>query len=113
MFCCRKDAWLGFNPAFRGFGGEEGYIHEKFRQAGRRAVCAPWLRWVHRFGRPFGVSYPLQVEDRIKNYLVGHDELHLDLRPIFDHFVAYIKKDKLISLGREALGDRDFDKYFG
>src|SRR5919197_369876 len=44
-FSCRKSAWLGFNPRFRGFGGEEGYIHEKFRQAGRRTLCLPWLRW--------------------------------------------------------------------
>ena len=27
MFSCRKEAWLGFNPLFNGFGGEEGYIH--------------------------------------------------------------------------------------
>jgi hypothetical protein len=26
LFSCRKDAWLGFNPRFVGFGGEEGYI---------------------------------------------------------------------------------------
>ena len=40
MFSCRKAAWPGFNPHFRGFGGEEGYIHEKFRQAGG-AVSLP------------------------------------------------------------------------
>ena len=34
LFACRRDAWPGFNPAFRGFGGEEGYIHEKIRQRG-------------------------------------------------------------------------------
>src|SRR5262245_57603724 len=29
-FSCNREAWPGFNPKFRGFGGEEGYIHEKF-----------------------------------------------------------------------------------
>ena len=41
LFACRRTAWPGFNPLFRGFGGEEGYIHEKFRRAGRpRALLA-------------------------------------------------------------------------
>lgn len=52
MFGCRKDAWLGFNPHFRGHGGEEGYVHEKFRAAGRRTLRLSFLRWHHRFGRP-------------------------------------------------------------
>src|SRR5581483_11068574 len=47
LFACRKAAWRGFNPLFRGFGGEEGYIHEKFRQAGARSLCLPFLRWLH------------------------------------------------------------------
>ncbi len=46
VFSCRQSAWQGFNPLFRGFGGEEGYIHEKFRQAGGRCLCLPWLRWI-------------------------------------------------------------------
>lgn len=113
LFSCRKDAWLGFNSKFRGFGGEEGYIHEKFRQAGYRALCAPWLRWVHRFGRPYQVSYPLNVEDRIHNYLVGHAELKLDLKPIFDHFRKYKSTESLIDIAIEALGPGDYDRYLG
>ena len=74
-FSCRKRAWLGVNPRFRGFGGEEGYIHEKFRQARRRTLCLRWLRWTHRFGRPNGVRYPLTVDDKLRNYLIGHAEL--------------------------------------
>ena len=39
LFACRREAWPRFNPAFRGFGGEEGYIHENFdaQAAGRSA----------------------------------------------------------------------------
>ena len=41
LFACRRAAWPGFNQAFRGFGGEEWYIHEKFRRAdGAHAVPA-------------------------------------------------------------------------
>jgi glycosyltransferase involved in cell wall biosynthesis len=111
LFSCRKAAWLGFNDSFRGFGGEEGYIHEKFRQAGRRCLCLPWLRWMHRFGRPYGASFPLDVGDRIRNYLIGHDELNLDLTPIFKHFAQYVDDARLRELAREVLGDRNIDQY--
>lgn len=86
LFACHKAAWLGFNPRFRGFGGEEVYIHEKFRQAGRKTMCLPFLRWLHRFDRPDGVKYPLKLDDRVHNYLMGHLELGLDPTPMADHF---------------------------
>lgn len=102
-FSCRKRAWLGFNPRFRGFGGEEGYIHEKFRQAGRRTLCLPWLRWTHRFGRPGGVSYPLYVDDKLRNYLIGHAELGLDVRPVIAHFAEFLPPETIEAIMADAL----------
>lgn len=87
LFSCRKDAWLGFNPEFRGFGGEEWYIHEKVRKSGAKCLCLPWLRWWHRFGRPGGVPYPLTRWHKVRNYVIGHRELGRALTPIYDHFV--------------------------
>lgn len=86
LFACRRAAWPGFNLAFRGFGGEEGYIHEKFRKAGGRTLCLPFLRWVHRFGRPLGVPYRNRFEDRMWNYMVGHRELALPTDEVRAHF---------------------------
>jgi hypothetical protein len=90
LFACRRDAWLGFNKAFKGFGGEEGYIHEKFRQAGARTICLPFLRWMHRFARPLGLSYPNNFEDRIWNYFVGFRELDLPTHEMEEHFIQLI-----------------------
>ena len=87
-FTCRKDAWLGFNPHMRSFGGEEGYIHEKFRQAGFHSVCLPFLRWTHRFGRPDGIRYPLTRQDKVRNYVLGFQELGLPLDSIYEHFIS-------------------------
>jgi hypothetical protein len=87
LFSCRKAAWLGFNDKFRGFGGEEFYIHEKFRQAGAKCLCLPFLRWTHRFGRPNGVQYPLTRWHKVRNYVLGHRELGLPLDPVKAHFV--------------------------
>ena len=85
----RKDRWPGFNPLFQGFGGEEGYIHEKVRQQGGRTLCLPFLRWRHKFRdgtQP--TPYPVRLDDHTANLLYGHRELGIaDAEgPIFDHF---------------------------
>lgn len=86
VFACRKKAWPGFNARFRGFGGEEGYIHEKFRRGGGEVICLPFLRWVHRFNRPLGTQYPNLWEDRVRNYFIGHQELALPTADLERHF---------------------------
>jgi hypothetical protein len=86
LFACRREAWPGFNPHFRGFGGEEGYIHEKIRRRGGRTLCLPFLRWMHRFQRPLGVPYPNLWRDRIRNYLIGFTEFGLPTAEMTAHF---------------------------
>jgi len=85
---CRKEAWPGFHSCMRGFGGEEWYIHEKIRAAGANCMCLPAFRWVHRFGRPNGVKYPLTRRDKVWNYVVGFSDLGRDLAPVHKHFVV-------------------------
>jgi glycosyltransferase involved in cell wall biosynthesis len=103
IFTCRKEAWLGFNPNFHGFGGEEFYIHEKFRRAGHKCWSLPWLRWLHRFGRPSGVPYAVRAEDAFRNYLIGWNELGLPLDPIYDHFLKLTPAPILAEIASEAL----------
>ncbi len=80
----RKEAWPGFNPLFRGFGGEEGYLHEVVRRAGGKALCHPALRWRHKFRDVSGwhnnppPPYPLHLSDHVWNLLVGHRELGIE-----------------------------------
>jgi hypothetical protein len=88
LFTCRKEAWLGFNEHFRAFGGEEGYIHEKYRKHGHKTMCLPFLVWNHRFARPNGVRYTLTQEDKIRNYVLGFLELGRDLEEIRSHFAS-------------------------
>jgi len=86
LFLARRDSWLGFNKKFRGFGGEEGYTQEKYRKAGRKVMLLPWLIWHHRFGRTYGVEYPLASTDKLRNYLVGLRELGLAPDRCIEHF---------------------------
>ena len=58
-FSCKKNEWLGFNPLFKGFGGEEGYIHEKYRKKGGRCICLQDFKWIHQLN---GNSSPLRQE---------------------------------------------------
>lgn len=95
VFSCKTSEWQGFNPNFKGFGGEEGYIHEKFRRAGGKCICLPNFRWNHRFDRPNGVPYPNIIEDRVWNYFVGWLEILKDPRDPFFEGIINTFKDKL------------------
>jgi hypothetical protein len=94
VFACRREVWPGFNPRLVGFGGEEGYIHEKIRRAGGRTLCLPFLRWAHRFERPMGNPYRPNWEDRIRNYVIINHELGLDQQPMAEHFETFLGPEK-------------------
>lgn len=101
LFSCETKNWLGFNNSFKGFGGEEGYIHEKFRLNGGKAICVPQLQWMHRFGRPQGAKYSVTVEDRIWNYFIGWLELTKDpnnkmIKDIYEHFSDTVSNKSIV-----------------
>ena len=102
VFACRRAAWPGFNPRLAGFGGEEGYLHEKIRRAGGRNLCLPFLRWMHRFERPLGIPYRPNWADRIRNYLLIYDELDLNPASVIEHFEEFIGKEPAAELIRTA-----------
>ena len=104
LFLCKVSGWEGFHPLFLGFGGEEGYIHKKFRKAGKRTLLIPWLKWVHRFQRPRGISYPLRIEERIMNYFIGWLELGEDPQEVKDHFGELHPHLDLDSMQKDAEG---------
>lgn len=86
VFSCKKDEWLGFHPLLKGFGGEEYYIHEKYRKHGGRCICLQDFKWVHRFGRPNGIPFPNILEDRVYNYFIGRFDIDLGYDDVYEHF---------------------------
>jgi hypothetical protein len=98
LFACRRATWPGFHADFRGFGGEEGYIHEKIRQRGGRVLCLPFLRWLHRFARPMGPPYINRWEDRMRNYAIGFSELGLDTAAMEAHFAEILGAENAVRI---------------
>jgi glycosyltransferase involved in cell wall biosynthesis len=98
-FLAKKDSWLKFPSRYRGFGSEEGVIHEKYRKAGRRVMCLPSLIWVHLFDKK--IPYPLKLIDRIRNYLIGFSEVGMDPQPIIDHFGEKLVAEAQAMLAKE------------
>ena len=109
MFAASTKHFKRFHSLFKGFGGEEGYIHEKTRKAGGKIWCLPWLRWVHRFQRPRAIPYPLKIEERISNYFVGFKDAGLPVDDIIEHFSETQPNVDLVAL--ESTIDRLFEKF--
>ncbi|MBH1937188.1 glycosyltransferase [Streptomyces sp. AV19] len=98
LFACRTDAWPGLNPRFRAHGGEEGYLHEKVRRGGGRVLCHPGVRWLHRFTRPQGPSFPVGLLERVRNYLIGHRELGLDSGGLTEHLHDLVGEEQALDV---------------
>lgn len=88
LFLVKTVDWLGFNKHFAHFGAEEGYIHEKYRSFGRQVKCLPWLVWWHRFYNPDAKQSNLSIFGKVRNYVIGFNEIGLSLEPIYKHFVS-------------------------
>ena len=105
LFSYELTNWPGISPHFKGFGAEEGYIAEKFRQNGGKNICIPQLKWIHRFGRPAGVPFKCTVEDRVWNYFVGWMEFGIDhpmVQSTYDYFKTQIAEEKVKKIYEKA-----------
>ena len=109
MFLCRREAWPGFDRRWRGFGGEEGCIHEVFRHRGDRALCHPDWLWVHRFAKPGGVNVPAYTYSKARNYVLGFQRVGRDIDEIRRHLVVELANDPDPNVRRQALSAKDWD----
>lgn len=105
LLVCRQH-WLGYHPAMRGFGGEEGYLQEKYRRAGRQVWCLPQLRWWHYFrGQESGVqlrTHKITALDKFRNYAYGLTEIGYDTTELVAHFRDTISASQMDLILRQA-----------
>jgi hypothetical protein len=74
LFLARRESWLRFSDHQKHFGGEEGYIHQKYRVAGRQVMLLPWALWWHRFAQ-HNKPFPTDWESRANNYVDSFKQL--------------------------------------
>jgi glycosyltransferase involved in cell wall biosynthesis len=87
-FAVWRESWPGFHREASGFGGEELCIHETYRQLGGQAVCLNGFRWWHRFFRESTTKmYPATNWQKVRNYVLWHNQLGLYLSPLQKEFV--------------------------
>jgi len=102
LFSTSRENWLGFNEHFREFGGEEGYIHKKYLNAGRKNICLPFMQWNHRFRDPREpLTYKADTFQRVRNYVLGFKEVGLPLEGIKKEFSNKITSAEWASLLRD------------
>jgi len=108
LFACKKSNFPKINENFKGFGGEEWYIHQRFRMNGGKCISIPQLKWLHRFGRPSGTPYINSLNDRVWNYYLGWAEIygtpdHPKLDEIEKEFSKHIDVKQIRLIKKEAL----------
>ena len=83
--------WLGFNPLMKGFGGEESIIQMRYRKAGRKVWCLPWLRWWHSFNNVHGRQFPALSLHKAWNHIIPLKEMGEEIDTVRRHFLEEVK----------------------
>lgn len=107
LFVCRRDAFPGFSPHFKGWGGNETYLMEKFRRRGDRVVILPWLLWMHFFGKkPSGAGGDSGngLHLTMRNYLIGSLELGWPFRGEASAYYGRYKFPAVLDHWRQVIG---------
>jgi hypothetical protein len=102
-FMAQRRTWLAFHRQWRGFGGEEFYIAEKYRAAGRRVLCVGDMPWWHDYDGGPKLNYTRAVQNTVRNVVLGNVDLRQSNDDARKHYVDEIKwmtpaeYDRLIS----------------
>ena len=99
----RKADWPKFSQHFRGFAGEEVYIHDKVRLHGGKVLYQPWLGWCHRFPRFGAVPYSLTLNDKLRNYLIGAYEMGWNISQFREYFGRKLPQAQRLEVEMQVL----------
>ncbi|MCA9877551.1 MAG: hypothetical protein KC442_07210 [Thermomicrobiales bacterium] len=91
VFSCRRAVWPGMPAAWHGYGAEAGYLQERFRQRGARALCLPGLRWERVSGPAAMPPYSAVARQTLHNHLVGALDAGLDTRSLVWRYHDYLR----------------------
>lgn len=99
----RRADWPKFSQHFKGFAGEEIYIHDKVRLYGGKVLYQPWLGWCHRFPRFGAVPYSLTLNDKMRNYLIGAYEMGWNITQFREYFGRKLPQAQRLQVEAQVL----------
>ena len=103
VMSCRRATWPGMPPGWRGLGAEAGYLQERFRRRGGRALCLPGLRW-ERLERPQSTRPRTPLAERqLRNHFAGAVDLGFDTQYIAHRMRDFVRKGQADQLRLQSL----------
>jgi len=90
----KREYYPYFSKHFKGFAGEELYIHQKVRNNGGKCYVHLDLGWIHRFYRSKPITYALTLNDKFHNYLVASYEMGWSVKQVCDYFKRKLAADQ-------------------
>ncbi len=90
----KREHYPYFSPHFKGFSGEELYLHQKVRNNGGKCYTHVDLGWIHRFMRSKPITYSLTLNDKLRNYLVASYEIGWSIKQCCDYFRPKLVKEQ-------------------
>jgi len=112
----KREHYPYFSKNFRGFSGEELYLHQKVRNNGGKCYSHQELGWTHRFLRSRPITYTLTLNDKLRNYLVASYEMSWSIKQVCDYFKRKLLADhykNVLDDVKELIPDIDFDSDSG
>ena len=111
LFSFWREAFKPLKESYRCFGGEEGIIAERVRQAGGKTVCHPKLGWWHRFDWPIRRPFPMDMKEKVRNYYIGWLSLygsldHPKMQEMTDYWRTVLSEEDLVDVLQQALHGR-------
>ena len=100
----KRSEYPGFSKHFRGFAGEEVYLHDKVRRNGGKVLFHRALGWCHRFDR-FGrqITYALTLNDKMRNYLIAGYECDWNVPQLREYFGKGLPLEQRLNVENDVL----------
>ena len=58
-------------------------------------------RWNHRFAKPSGTPYKLDIKQRFRNYMIAFQEVEKDTQEVVDNFKQVVSEDFIKEVKKE------------
>lgn len=113
VFSCKRRAWPGMPPLWRGYGGEAGFLQDRFRRDGAQIVCLPGLQWERLAPVKPVIPRSPAATNVLRNHLAGAASLDLDTHYITLRHRDHVEAGEPERLRKQVLRKREKENESG